>query len=64
MSRWSSAKARQVLAALLRIGWAVKRSSGGSHKVLSREGWADWQDLVPVALSFRAESASEESRTR
>jgi predicted RNA binding protein YcfA (HicA-like mRNA interferase family) len=41
MSQWSSAKARQVLAALLRIGWAVKRSSGGSHKVLSREGWAN-----------------------
>jgi predicted RNA binding protein YcfA (HicA-like mRNA interferase family) len=30
-----------VLAALLRIGWAVKRESGGSHKVLSRPGWDD-----------------------
>ena len=41
MSGWGSAKARRVLAALLRIGWAVKRESGGSHKVLSRPGWDD-----------------------
>ena len=40
MSRWSSAKAKRVLAALLRIGWNVKRQSG-SHKVLSRPGWPD-----------------------
>ena len=33
-------KARRVLAALLRIGWVVKRQAS-SHKVLSREGWAD-----------------------
>jgi predicted RNA binding protein YcfA (HicA-like mRNA interferase family) len=30
-----------VLAALLRIGWAVKRQSG-SHWTLSRAGWADF----------------------
>ncbi len=41
MSGWSSAKARRVLAALLRIGWSIKRESGTSHKVLSRSGWAD-----------------------
>lgn len=41
MSQWSSAKARRVLAALLRIGWSVKRESGTSHKVLERAGWAD-----------------------
>jgi predicted RNA binding protein YcfA (HicA-like mRNA interferase family) len=41
MSRWGSAKARRVLAALLRIGWTVKRESGGSHRVLARPGWAD-----------------------
>jgi predicted RNA binding protein YcfA (HicA-like mRNA interferase family) len=29
------------LAALLRVGWSIKRESGGSHKVLSRPGWAD-----------------------
>ncbi|HEX9421883.1 MAG TPA: type II toxin-antitoxin system HicA family toxin [Pyrinomonadaceae bacterium] len=40
MSQWSSAKARRVLAALLRIGWNVKRESS-SHKILSRPGWSD-----------------------
>jgi predicted RNA binding protein YcfA (HicA-like mRNA interferase family) len=40
MSRWSSAKAKLVLAALLRIGWGIKRESG-SHKTLSRPGWPD-----------------------
>ncbi len=40
MSAWPSTKARRVLAALERIGWAVKRQSG-SHKVLSRDGWPD-----------------------
>jgi predicted RNA binding protein YcfA (HicA-like mRNA interferase family) len=34
-------RARRVLAALLRIGWARKRQSG-SHRTLSREGWADF----------------------
>ncbi len=41
MSQWSSAKARRVLAALLHIGWSIKRESGTSHKVLSRSGWID-----------------------
>lgn len=41
MSRWPSTKARQVLAALLRIGWRVKRQAGSSHRVLERAGWAD-----------------------
>jgi len=40
MSQWPSAKAKRVLAALLRIGWQIKRESG-SHKVLSRGGWSD-----------------------
>jgi len=40
MSQWPSAKAKRVLAALLRIGWQIKRESG-SHKVLSRSGWSD-----------------------
>ncbi len=34
------AKAGRVLAALLRIGWSIKRESG-SHKILSRPGWPD-----------------------
>jgi predicted RNA binding protein YcfA (HicA-like mRNA interferase family) len=41
MSQWGSAKARRVLAALLRIGWSIKRETRGSHRVLSRPGWAD-----------------------
>ena len=40
MSQWPSAKAKRVLAALLRIGWQIKRESG-SHKVLSKQGWPD-----------------------
>jgi predicted RNA binding protein YcfA (HicA-like mRNA interferase family) len=40
MSQWPAAKARRVLAALLRIGWQIKRESG-SHRTLSRVGWPD-----------------------
>jgi len=40
MSDWPSMKSRRVLAALIRIGWVVKRQAS-SHKVLEREGWAD-----------------------
>jgi len=40
MSRWPSAKAARVLAALLRLGWRVKRQSG-SHRTLARDGWPD-----------------------
>lgn len=42
MSGWPSAKAKQILAALLRIGWSIKRESGGSHRVLARPGWPDY----------------------
>ena len=42
MSHWPATRARKVLAALLRIGWSVKRQSGGSHCVLERIGWADY----------------------
>jgi predicted RNA binding protein YcfA (HicA-like mRNA interferase family) len=42
MSQWSSTRARQVLTALLRIGWAIKRQSGTSHRVLARVGWPDY----------------------
>jgi len=42
MSQWPSTKARQVLAALLRIGWTIKRQSGTSHRVLTRAGWPDY----------------------
>ena len=40
MSQWRSTKARRVLAALLSLGWSIKRESG-SHRVLSRPGWRD-----------------------
>jgi len=35
MSEWPSTKARRALAALQRIGWQIKRSSG-SHRTLCR----------------------------
>jgi len=41
VSQWPSTKARRVLAALLGIGWQVKRQSG-SHRTLAREGWPDF----------------------
>jgi predicted RNA binding protein YcfA (HicA-like mRNA interferase family) len=41
MSQWPSSKARRVLAALVRLGWKVKRQTG-SHRTLSREGWPDF----------------------
>jgi predicted RNA binding protein YcfA (HicA-like mRNA interferase family) len=40
MSQWPATRARRVLAALLRIGWTIKRTTG-SHRVLARDGWAD-----------------------
>lgn len=40
MSNWKSIKARRLLAALLRIGWGVKRQTG-SHKILERPNWPD-----------------------
>ncbi len=41
MSQWSSLKAKRVLAALLRLGWQIKRQTG-SHKTLERTGWPDF----------------------
>jgi predicted RNA binding protein YcfA (HicA-like mRNA interferase family) len=41
MSQWPSTQARRVFAALMRIGWTVKRHSG-SHRTLAREGWPDF----------------------
>lgn len=31
-----------VLAALLRIGLRIKRETGGSHRILARDGWPDF----------------------
>ena len=57
MSRWPSTRAPRVLAALRRIGWRLKRS-GGSHRVLERDGWPDIvfafhdsEEIGPVMLA-------------
>ena len=57
MSLFPASKARRVLAALLRIGWVIKRQSG-SHRTLSRSGWPDVvfafhddEELGPVMLA-------------
>jgi len=57
MSEWPATKARRVLAALHRIGWQIKRSSG-SHLTLRRPGWPDFvfsfhddEELGPRMLS-------------
>jgi predicted RNA binding protein YcfA (HicA-like mRNA interferase family) len=42
MTQWPATKANRVLAALLRIGWSIKRETKGSHRVLSRAGWPDF----------------------
>jgi predicted RNA binding protein YcfA (HicA-like mRNA interferase family) len=41
MSQWSASRASRVLAALLRIGWTIKRQKG-SHRTLERVGWPDF----------------------
>lgn len=41
MSSWGAAKAKRVLAALLRIGWVIKREAS-SHKTLARPNWPDY----------------------
>lgn len=41
MSDFPSSKSKRVLAALLSIGWQIKRQTG-SHRILKREGWPDF----------------------
>jgi predicted RNA binding protein YcfA (HicA-like mRNA interferase family) len=41
VTQWPSVKAKRVLAALERIGWTAKRTTG-SHKVMSRPGFPDF----------------------
>jgi predicted RNA binding protein YcfA (HicA-like mRNA interferase family) len=41
VSNWPATKARRVLAALLRIGWQIKRRSG-SHRTLMKPGAPDF----------------------
>jgi predicted RNA binding protein YcfA (HicA-like mRNA interferase family) len=40
VSGFPSTRAKKVLAALVRLGWSVKRQSG-SHRTLQRGGWPD-----------------------
>jgi len=40
MSDWKSVKAKRLLAALIQIGWQVKRQTG-SHKILERPNWTN-----------------------
>jgi predicted RNA binding protein YcfA (HicA-like mRNA interferase family) len=58
MSQWGSRKSRQVLTALLGIGWVIKRQRGTSHRILAREGWPDFvfafhdgEEIGPKMLS-------------
>jgi predicted RNA binding protein YcfA (HicA-like mRNA interferase family) len=41
MSQWPSTKAKRLLAALLKIGWSIKRQDG-SHKTLERLGYPNY----------------------
>ena len=41
MSQWPASKAKRVYAALLRLGWTLKRQTG-SHRTLTRQGSADF----------------------
>ncbi|HJZ04956.1 MAG TPA: type II toxin-antitoxin system HicA family toxin [Patescibacteria group bacterium] len=41
MSEWRSSRAKQVLAALFRIGWMAKRQTG-SHRTLSKSGFPNF----------------------
>ena len=57
MSQWPSTKARRVFAALLSIGWHLKRQSG-SHQTMARESWPDFvfafhdgEEIGPKMLS-------------
>jgi len=41
VTQWPSTKARRVYAALLSVGWQLKRQTG-SHRTLSRNGYPDF----------------------
>jgi len=63
VSNWPATKASKVLAALKRIGWKIKRHSGGSHRILERTGspdhvwaWHDGVEIGPAALARIAKS--------
>jgi predicted RNA binding protein YcfA (HicA-like mRNA interferase family) len=39
--KWRAVRASQVLKSLLKIGWHIRRQKG-SHRILSKIGWADF----------------------
>jgi len=56
------------LAALLRIGWTIKRQGGTSHLILARPGWAgvlfayhDRVTLGPTAMKVLAKKSRADS---
>ena len=62
MSDWPSAKASRVLAALLKLGWTLKRQTG-SHRTLARSDWPDFvfafhdgEEIGPRMLARLAKS--------
>jgi predicted RNA binding protein YcfA (HicA-like mRNA interferase family) len=57
VSYWRATKARRVYAALLRIGWTLKKQVG-SHRRMQRTGWPnftfsfhDGEEVGPAALA-------------
>jgi predicted RNA binding protein YcfA (HicA-like mRNA interferase family) len=57
VSVWRATKAKRVYAALLRLGWTLKKQVG-SHRKLQRQGWQnftfcfhDSQEIGPAAVA-------------
>jgi predicted RNA binding protein YcfA (HicA-like mRNA interferase family) len=57
VSTWRTTKAKRVYAALLRLGWTLKKQVG-SHRKLQRAGWSnftfcfhDGEEVGPAAFS-------------
>jgi predicted RNA binding protein YcfA (HicA-like mRNA interferase family) len=60
MSQWPSCKAKRVLAALVKLGWTIKRQTG-SHRTLEHAEWPDFvfsfhdgEEIGPRMLSRMA----------
>ncbi len=66
MTQWPATRASRVLAALLRIDWTVKRTTG-SHRILARGGWPDvvfaLHDSDEIGPRMRARIARQTGRT-
>ena len=66
MSNWPATKARRLLAALLRLGWTVKRQSG-SHRLLAKPGcefaFHDQDEVGPSMIARVAKYSGLNART-